>query len=630
MSDNTLSNRIDSISTNIRNCSVAILGDVCLDQYSFIDSSISEISAETGLKTISIKSEKLRLGGASNVALSCKILGIPKVDIYGVVGNDYQANIIRDKFRNNQIGIEGLITQDKHWNTHVYHKIVQVRKEINRYDLGNFNHPSKKTADIILTKLNENISKYQCVIINEQVMNGIHNEYFISKLNEIIKNNSESIIWIVDTRHLLGRYENVIYKFNKIEAATYCSHICEKEQSTVEYGKLLSTRWKMPVIITCGEDGAIVCTSKSTHIIDGIDFFQEIDPVGAGDAFLAGTAAAILSGEDIKNAAEIGNLTAAVSVLTLFETGHPTLEELKVHSQNLLWRHNAHLAKSFPRYLPETQIEIIDPSFTLGRALPKIAIFDHDGTISTFRQGWESVMQQVMMQYLIGDAEISVQERTNLELKVKDLIDKSTGIQTITQMKYFVEMVNKEGLVPSIEILSAENYKKIYLDELMKTMEHKFKALKNEELNVEDFTIKASVKFLERLYENGTILYMASGTDRDDVRNEANILGYSKLFEGRIFGSVGNDEEDPKKLVMQQIIHDIEKSGYSPEECAVFGDGPVEMREGSKYGFETIGIVSDEKQRFGINPTKRARLILAGAHVLIPDFSQISSIYPEE
>ena len=47
------------------------------------------------------------------------------------------------------------------------------------------------------------------------------------------------------------------------------------------------------------------------------------------------------------------------------------------------------------------------------------------------------------------------------------------------------------------------------------------------------------------------------------------------------------------------------------------------MREALKLGFTRIGILSDEKRRFGINPEKRPRLILGGAQALIPDFSWI-------
>lgn len=629
MNNTSLLNLIESISSSIKNSSVAIIGDICLDQYSFIDPLLSEFSVETGLETISIKSEKYRLGGAGNVAVNCRVLGIPQVDIYGVIGNDYQAKIIKNLFHENQIGTEGLIIQDDKWQTHVYHKIINGRNELNRYDLGNFNSLFEETVETIIKKLSDNINKYQCVIINEQVMSGMHNEYFIAQFNDFIKKHHDKITWIADTRYFLGRYENVIYKFNNIEAATYCSSVCDNEQTTEENGRYLSKKWNMPVIITCGEDGAIVCNGQATYIINGIDFMEEIDPVGAGDAFLAGTAAAIISVTDINKAAEIGNLAASVSILTLFETGHPTLEELKTYSQDPCWRHNAHLVKTTPIYLPESNIEIINHSFNMKRILPKIAIFDHDGTISTLRQGWESVMEQVMLQYIIGNSEISLQQRRIIELKIKELIDSTTGIQTIIQMKYFVEMVRKENLVPFDTILTAEQYKKIYIEKLKETMKGKLTALRRNELDVDDFTIKASVNFLERLYKNGTKLYMASGTDRDDVKIEAELLGYSKLFEDRIFGSVGNIAVDPKKLVMQEIITEIEKLGYTPDECAVFGDGPVEMREGSKHNFATIGILSDEKQRFGVNHAKRPRLILAGADILIPDFSQIYRIFPE-
>ena len=57
-------------------------------------------------------------------------------------------------------------------------------------------------------------------------------------------------------------------------------------------------------------------------------------------------------------------------------------------------------------------------------------------------------------------------------------------------------------------------------------------------------------------------------------------------------------------------------------ELAVFGDGPVEMRECVKREGIAIGVASDEIRRHGLNIEKRARLIKAGAHLIISDFSQ--------
>ena len=71
---------------------------------------------------------------------------------------------------------------------------------------------------------------------------------------------------------------------------------------------------------------------------------------------------------------------------------------------------------------------------------------------------------------------------------------------------------------------------------------------------------------------------------------------------------------------MENILSNLTDKAVK-KECMVFGDGPVEMREAARYGFSRIGLVSDEKIRFGINGRKRERLILGGAQILIPDFS---------
>ncbi len=56
------------------------------------------------------------------------------------------------------------------------------------------------------------------------------------------------------------------------------------------------------------------------------------------------------------------------------------------------------------------------------------------------------------------------------------------------------------------------------------------------------------------------------------------------------------------------------------------GDGPVELRECRRVGGIAVGIASDEVRRHGLNPEKRVRLVRAGAHIIIPDFSQADQL----
>jgi phosphoglycolate phosphatase-like HAD superfamily hydrolase len=139
------------------------------------------------------------------------------------------------------------------------------------------------------------------------------------------------------------------------------------------------------------------------------------------------------------------------------------------------------------------------------------------------------------------------------------------------------------------------------------------------ELNVDDYTIKGAVPFLEMLHERGVTLYLASGTDGDDVVKEAEALGYAGLFNGGIHGAVGDVSKYSKKLVISKILSD---NGLKGPELACFGDGPVEIRECRNHDGIAVGIASDEIRRHGLNARKRTRLIKAGAHVVAPDFSQ--------
>ncbi len=93
--------------------SIAVIGDVCLDLYYFVNTEGGEISVETGLQTYSVIGGKQELGGGGNVAVNCKQLGAHKVDLYGVVGSDPYAKIIESLLDKEKLGKEGIITQKK-------------------------------------------------------------------------------------------------------------------------------------------------------------------------------------------------------------------------------------------------------------------------------------------------------------------------------------------------------------------------------------------------------------------------------------------------------------------------------------------------------------------------------------
>ena len=249
-------------------------------------------------------------------------------------------------------------------------------------------------------------------------------------------------------------------------------------------------------------------------------------------------------------------------------------------------------------------------------------ILDHDGTISTLREGWEIVMHEVMMEFICGSqlTELSTDEYHRISKKCEKFIDDTTGIQTIVQMQGLKEIVIEEAFIPETEIMSAAEYKAIYLDRLMVSVNDRINRFEKGERQICDFTMQGAPELLNTLNEMGFTLFLASGTDEDNVVIEANALGYGEAFNGGIRGSKGNEIGDAKKIVIDRII---EEGNCVGNNLLVIGDGPVEIIEGRKVGALCIGVASDEIRRHGINYSKRTRLIKAGAHIIIPDFSQL-------
>jgi len=183
--------------------------------------------------------------------------------------------------------------------------------------------------------------------------------------------------------------------------------------------------------------------------------------------------------------------------------------------------------------------------------------------------------------------------------------------------------VGQLGFVPKSEIHDEHGYKHLYNEELLKMVKVRMDKLDCGELDTTDFQIKNAGLLLEELHKRGIKLYLASGTDEADVKAEATAMGYAHLFEGRIYGAVGDVNVEAKKVVLERIIRENNLRGH---EFATFGDGPVEMRETQRRGGMCVGVASDEVRRFGWNLAKRKRLIRAGVKILVPDFSQLPAL----
>ncbi len=124
-------------------------------------------------------------------------------------------------------------------------------------------------------------------------------------------------------------------------------------------------------------------------------------------------------------------------------------------------------------FLPGTQIEIVNPNIERGKL--KHILFDFDGTISLLREGWQNIMGPMCVEMICGEHEPTPE----IEKEVAEMIEETTGIQTIFQMQRLVQMVKEHGLVPEDKILDEWGYKAIYNERLLKPVRERIKKLQN-------------------------------------------------------------------------------------------------------------------------------------------------------
>lgn len=610
----------------IKSVRIAIIGDFCLDAYWFIDESKSEISVETGLRTLPVTRQKYSLGGAGNVANNLAAMKAGDIRAFGVIGNDPFGVEMTRIMNNTGINTENLLTQDQDWSTHVYIKPHSDGQEQNRIDFGNYNVITEKTADKLIIRLKNEINNVNLVIINQQVLSGIHSEYFRKRLIEVVKLFPEKI-FIADSRNYTDSYDGAYRKMNDTEAARLCG-IDTGTDGVVSYQEIKSAAEKLyykfhkPLFITRGSRGSLTISDNGIIELQGLMILSKTDTVGAGDSYLAGVAAAMAAGYSTEIAAELGSFVAGVTVQKLFQTGTASPEEIIAIGQDPDYIYEPEKAEDIRKadYIGQTEIEIIN-KFEKQPDI-KYAVFDNDGTISTLREGWELIMAPVMVKAILGKRYPEADEKTWKDVvnRVNELIDRTTGIQTLAQMKLLLGLIREFGFVPEEEMLDESGYKKIYNEELLLMVRKREEKLTRGELAVEDLTIKNAIPFLKILHEKGIRLYLTSGTDEEDVKREAKVIGHDYLFDGRIYGAVGDIKKEAKKMVLMKILESIGETEAG--QIVTFGDGPVEIRETRKRGGITVGIASNELRRYGLNPAKRTRLIKAGADIIIPDFSQ--------
>lgn len=240
-------------------------------------------------------------------------------------------------------------------------------------------------------------------------------------------------------------------------------------------------------------------------------------------------------------------------------------------------------------------------------------LFDFDGTLSLVRSGWQAVMRAMFLEAL----EPLTPDEPPLALaqQAEAAIDRLTGQATLVQMAWLAEQVAARGGQAD----PPAAYKARFAARLAGLVVARLEALRTGELSPDQLLVPGARALLEGLRERGVRLALASGTDRAEVLAEAQALGVAGFFGERIYGPGRHAPGFSKRAAIDMLLAE---AGLPGGRLLALGDGPVEIADARAVGGVAVGVAFDEARRAGVDPLKRARLIAAGADLIVDDFQQ--------
>lgn len=321
--------RLDNILSRFPDRTILVVGDFFLDKYLIIEHALAEVSLETGLEAHQVVEVRCQPGAAGTVTSNLRAMDVNVIAL-GVIGDDGEGfELIRGLWRTG-VDTDALIVQaDRFTPTYTKPMLREPdgsARELNRLDIKNRTPLPADVEDRLIKALRGLLPRVNGVIVADQVP-----EANCGAITERVREEIcalalayPTVAFIVDSRERIGLFHDILLKPNQREAARalHPELAGDPARALAEAcGLALYRRSGQPVFLTLGADGILAFHADGPTHIPAVPVTGPIDIVGAGDATMAGIAAALCAGAAVPEAAEIGCLAAAVTIQQIGTTG---------------------------------------------------------------------------------------------------------------------------------------------------------------------------------------------------------------------------------------------------------------------------------------------------------------------
>lgn len=282
---------------------VLVVGDTMLDRYWFGDA--ERISPEAPVPVVRVTRTDERLGGAANVALNIRSLGL-NASLMSVVGNDEAGRTILDLLNKSQI--QALLHTDPTLKTTVKLRIVARQQQMLRADFEN--HPANEVLAALLDAYETAINGVDAIVLSDYGKGGLDH---IVQMIACAK--ARKIPVLIDPKGSdYERYRGAsIITPNRAELALVVGNWKSEEELRTKAQNLREHLELDGLLLTRSEEGMTLYTAEGDFTVPA-QAREVYDVSGAGDTVIAVMSCMLAAGCDKREAVNIANRAGGIVV----------------------------------------------------------------------------------------------------------------------------------------------------------------------------------------------------------------------------------------------------------------------------------------------------------------------------
>ena len=295
--------------------SAVVVGDICLDRWSTYDPGVAEPSRETGIPRIGVIRTEITAGAGGTVANNLAALGVGRVGVLGVVGDDGFGHELEVSLERRGISSAALIRAPG-MQTFTYTKLINAQtgeEDLPRVDFISTTPLNPKVERQVLDALPGVIDSFDVILISDQAetsAGGVVTPAVRELLADVAPNYSDKV-FLVDSRARIHLFQRLFIKPNRDEAESACRRLFGR----VDLQALREYCQSRLMIVTDGSNGALVVEPEREILCKTKPVSKPVDICGAGDSFSAGAAMALAVTGSAVEAAQFGNLVASITIM---------------------------------------------------------------------------------------------------------------------------------------------------------------------------------------------------------------------------------------------------------------------------------------------------------------------------